>query len=153
MVHDIAERTGGGGVAVRTSLLRMEGTFDPASLRVEGEVDLSTSEVFATTLGTMVERGAGDVRVDVQGLDFIDVAGLRALAAAACRLGLQDRRLVLLSVAPHLIRLMDLVGWSDIPALSMIPADHGLRNRRGRRGSPINAMTAKAPPATRLVQR
>jgi anti-anti-sigma factor len=108
------------GVRVCTSLLRLEGTFDPACLHVDGEVDLSTSEVFAATVATMVERGVGDVWVDLRDLDFIDVAGMRALASAACRLGLRNRRLVLRSVAPHLARLMDLVGWSDIPGLTMI---------------------------------
>jgi hypothetical protein len=59
----------------------------------------------------------------VERLEFIDVGGLRVLAGAAGRLGFQDRRLVLRSVAPHLARLMDLVGWSQIPGLLMLRSE------------------------------
>ncbi|MFV2179938.1 STAS domain-containing protein [Actinomadura sp. LOL_016] len=111
------------GVRVRSALLHLDGVFEPAYLVVDGEVDLTTHAAFTTALSSVVEHGCGDVWVDVERLTFIDVGGLRALAAAACRLGLQDRRLVLRSVAPHLARLMDLVGWSQIPSLQMLARD------------------------------
>ncbi len=65
------------------------------------------------------------------------------LAAAACRLGMRDRRLVLRSIAPHLAELMDLVGWSRIPGLLMLVRDDGRStagtgcDRRGDRGAPL----------------
>ncbi|MEU8123853.1 STAS domain-containing protein [Spirillospora sp. NPDC049024] len=125
------------GVRVRSALLRLDGTFEPPRLVVDGEVDLATLDAFTAALSSVLASGSGDVWVDVEKLDFIDVAGLRALAAAACRLGLQDRRLVLRSVAPHLAKLMDLVGWSQIPGLLMLVRD-GARSGggagRGRRG-------------------
>ncbi|MFD0856173.1 STAS domain-containing protein [Actinomadura adrarensis] len=108
------------GVRVRTALLQLDGVFEPPYLVVAGEIDLATVAVFTAALSSMVERGTGDVWVDVEKLGFIDVGGLRALASAACRLELQERRLVLRSVAPHLVKLMDLVGWSRIPGLLMI---------------------------------
>ncbi|MES9542133.1 STAS domain-containing protein [Actinomadura sp. NPDC000600] len=125
------------GVRVRSALLRLDGTFEPPRLVVDGEIDLATLDAFTTALSSVLARGSGDVWVDVEKLDFIDVAGLRALAAAACRLGLQDRRLVLRSVAPHLAELMDLVGWSQIPGLFMLLREEtrsGSGAGRGRRG-------------------
>ncbi|XVQ09665.1 STAS domain-containing protein [Spirillospora sp. CA-255316] len=108
------------GVRVRSTLLRLDGVFEPPYLTVDGEVDVTTLATFTAALSSVVEHGSGDVWVDVERLSFIDVGGLRALAAAACRLGLQDRRLVLRSVAPHLVKLMDLVGWSQISSLVMV---------------------------------
>jgi anti-anti-sigma factor len=137
------------GVRVRSALLRLDGTFGPPHLVVDGEVDLSTLATFTAALSSVVEYGSGDVWVDVERLSFIDVGGLRALAAAACRLGLQDRWLVLRSVAPRLAKLMDLVGWSQIPNLLMISRDetppgsgHGILPG-------VQAMTRPVPPVTR----
>ncbi|MFA1547898.1 STAS domain-containing protein [Actinomadura chokoriensis] len=112
-----------GGVRVRSALLRLDGTFDPPHLAVDGEIDLSTLDTFTSALSSVLENSSGDVWVDVEGLNFIDVGGLRALAGAACRLEPQDRRLVLRSVAPHLAKLMDLVGWSRISGLVIVARD------------------------------
>ncbi|MFI0353254.1 STAS domain-containing protein [Actinomadura sp. 9N407] len=120
------------GVRVRSALLRLDGAFAPPHLVVDGEVDISTLAAFTDALSSMLEHGSGDVWVDVERLSFIDVGGLRALAGAACRLGLQERRLVLRSVAPHLIRLMDLVGWSQISNLLLLPrAETSAAGRNG----------------------
>jgi anti-anti-sigma factor len=125
----MTERSGA-GVRVRSALLHMDGTFEPPHLAVDGEVDLTTLDIFTAALSSVLEHSSGDVWVDVERLNFIDVGGLRAVAAAACRLGLQDRRLVLRSVAPHLARLMNLVGWSQISSLLMLARDE-VRPSRG----------------------
>jgi anti-anti-sigma factor len=114
----------GEGVRVRSALLRLDGVFEPPYLVVDGEIDISTLAPFTTALSSMLGHGPGDVWIDVEKLGFIDIGGLRALAAAACRLQFQDRRLVLRSVAPHLIKLMDLVGWNQIPNLLMLARAH-----------------------------
>lgn len=111
------------GVRVRSALLRLDGVFEPPYLAVDGEIDMSTIAAFSAALSSVLERSSGDVWVDLERLNFIDVGGLRALAAAACRLGLQNRRLVLRSVADHLAELMDLAGWSQISSLFMLTRD------------------------------
>ncbi|CNF68559.1 Anti-anti-sigma regulatory factor (antagonist of anti-sigma factor) [Mycobacterium tuberculosis] len=126
----MTERAAGDGVRVRSALLRLDGTFEPPHLDVDGEVDLTTIGDFTAALSSVLDNSSGDVWVDVERLEFIDVGGLRVLAGAAGRLGLQDRRLVLRSVAPHLARLMDLVGWSQIPGLLMLRSEDG-RPRTG----------------------
>jgi anti-anti-sigma factor len=127
---DTSDRAGTGGrplrgegVRVRSALLRLDGTFEPPHLVVDGEVDMSTLPTFSDALTSVLEHSSGDVWVDVERLGFVDVGGLRALAAAACRLGSQDRRLVLRSVTPHLVKLIDLVGWSQIPSLLLLARD------------------------------
>jgi anti-anti-sigma factor len=130
------------GVQFRDALLRLDGTFEPPYLVVDGEVDIATFTAFSETLSKVLDHSSGDVWVDVERLSFIDVGGLRALVAAACRLGLQNRRLVLRSVAPHLVKLMTLVGWSQAPGLLML-ARGGDRpdggGRHGRRREPLNS--------------
>ncbi|MFI0451983.1 STAS domain-containing protein [Actinomadura sp. 6N118] len=124
------------GVRCHTALLRLDGTFEPPHLVVDGEVDLTTLANFTAALARMLEHSPGDVWVDVEKLSFIDVGGLRALAAAATRLGVRDRRLVLRSVAPHLAKLMDVVGWSQISGLVMLVRGDGRPGSaygRGRR--------------------
>ncbi|MEV5572054.1 STAS domain-containing protein [Spirillospora sp. NPDC052269] len=108
------------GVRVRSALLQLDGVFEPPCLVVRGEVDVATISAFTTALCSVLEHGSGDVWVDVERLDFIDVAGLRALAAAACHLGLRNRRLVLRSVSPHLAKLMRVAGWSRISSLVLL---------------------------------
>ncbi|MFB4315933.1 STAS domain-containing protein [Actinomadura sp. 21ATH] len=111
---------GRGDLRERSALLRLDGTFEPPYLVVDGDVDIGTLAMFTAALSRMLAHGSGDVWVDAERLRFIDVGGLRAIASAACRLGLQDRRLVLRAVAPHLVDLMDLVGWSQIANLVML---------------------------------
>ncbi|ROO85388.1 anti-anti-sigma factor [Actinocorallia herbida] len=111
---------GADGVRVRTALLRMDGTFDPGSLRVDGRVEHSTAELFARAVAAVVEGSAGSVRIDLGRVDFIDLAGLRSLIAAARRLAARDCGLILRSVAPHLMELMRLVGWEGLPGLTLV---------------------------------
>ncbi|GAA3221700.1 STAS domain-containing protein [Actinocorallia longicatena] len=116
-------RAGTASVRVRTAYLRLDGEFAYGSLRVAGRVEPVTGDLFATALNSMAEGCSGDVRVDLGKLEFIDLAGLRALLAVACRLMLQDRRLELVSMAPHLVELMVLVGWAEVPGLMLITPD------------------------------
>ncbi|WP_344260076.1 STAS domain-containing protein [Actinomadura napierensis] len=135
-----------GGVRVRSALLRLDGTFEPPHLVVDGEVDVSTCRAFAEALTSVLDHSSGDVWVDVERLDFIDVGGLRALAAAACRLEAHERRLVLRSVAPHLAKLMDLVGWSQISSLLMLARDER-RPTSPRVPSPFRSASRARPVA------
>jgi anti-anti-sigma factor len=53
----------------------------PARWRLSGEVDVAVHSTFATALSSALQLG--DCLVDVTGLEFIDVAGMRAVAQAA----------------------------------------------------------------------
>ncbi|WP_199440211.1 MEDS domain-containing protein [Umezawaea beigongshangensis] len=88
-------------------------------LRVIGTVDDRTHDHFVAALDAVLHR-PGDVVLDLSALDFIDVAGLRALANAAARLG-GHRRMRLAHPAPVLCEVVRLLGWDRTPGLVLLP--------------------------------
>jgi anti-anti-sigma factor len=76
--------------------------------RIAGEVDISNSALLARTLEEAAAAG-GEVAIDAERLEFLDLSGLRALAEAARALA-PRRRLVLQRPAPHIRRLLELLG-------------------------------------------
>lgn len=60
--------------------VRISDTPAGVLVRVEGELDVATTPVFLeTATGTLVDRRAREVELDLSGLTFVDVAGVRAL--------------------------------------------------------------------------
>lgn len=83
--------------------------YDPDGLRVDGDVDLSNAAAWQSALELIAGR-ADEVRLDLAGLGFIDLQGVRALARTAA--GLADgHRLVVDSAPPELPRMLRLSGW------------------------------------------
>jgi anti-anti-sigma regulatory factor len=91
------------------------GRADRRRLRVVGTVDDGTRGHFVAALDAVLHR-PGDVVLDMSDLDFIDVAGLRALADVAARLG-GYRRVRIEHLAPVLCDVVRLVGWDRVPGL------------------------------------
>ncbi|MFD3679986.1 MEDS domain-containing protein [Streptomyces sp. NPDC058613] len=85
------------------------------SLRVVGTVDYRATDALAAALETTLDW-SGDVWVDMSALEFIDLAGVRALAHAAGRLP-ADRRLHVVDLAPLLCQVVGMVGWDETPSL------------------------------------
>ena len=100
---------------VRDALLRITRLAEAPGLRVEGEIDQSNAALLARALDA-VTGGGGSVHLDLQGLEFMDLAGLRVLVSTAGQLP-AGRSLVLHSVRPYLRRIMELVGWDRAPGL------------------------------------
>ncbi|MET1076093.1 MAG: MEDS domain-containing protein, partial [Umezawaea sp.] len=103
-----------------SALLRLlPGTrSDNHRLRVVGTVDHRTIRHFTKALGSA--RGwPGDIVVDMSALEFIDVAGLRALADTATLLD-SGRRLRIEHLAPALCDVVRLVGWDRTPGLTLV---------------------------------
>jgi anti-anti-sigma factor len=82
------------------------------TLHPRGEVDMATVASFERALerGIDTER---DLVVDLSDLTFIDVAGLRALAVAAHRVGQDGRQLRLTRPNHNVGRLLRLAGLGD----------------------------------------
>jgi anti-anti-sigma factor len=75
-------------------------------VRLAGVLDVRAAAAVRTALYEAFERIDGDVRLDVSGVDAIDVTGL-ALIVAAHRLAVrQDRRLVIVGVRAPLARVL-----------------------------------------------
>jgi anti-anti-sigma factor len=90
-------------------------TRQPAGLRFAGEIDISNSDAVAQSVRIAL-ADASRPHLDVSGLSFIDVSGIRALVDAAQDLG-DGRQLLLHGLAPQLETVMRVTGWTDVPAL------------------------------------
>jgi anti-anti-sigma factor len=106
-------------VELDTPLLRVEGATGTPWLRTAGEVDVSNTTELKRALRSAHARVNGDLHLDLAAVDFIDVAGLRALALAARDLNERGHLLVLHAVTPHIGRLVRLIGWDAAPGLEL----------------------------------
>ncbi|QXJ21604.1 STAS domain-containing protein [Actinomadura graeca] len=100
-----------------TALLRIASASGSSWLRLTGDVDVSNAPALSRALRAAEARAPGDVHLDLAGVDFIDVAGLRAITKAARDLDERECMLVLHSVSPHLDKLVRLIGWDATPGL------------------------------------
>ncbi|MGW3344230.1 MEDS domain-containing protein [Nonomuraea rubra] len=69
-------------IAPEQALLRFANTFEPAGLRVWGDIDLTNRPAFASLLSRL-EKEPGEVVIDVSGLDFIDAGSAQLLTVTA----------------------------------------------------------------------
>ncbi|GAA4911568.1 anti-anti-sigma factor [Nonomuraea thailandensis] len=88
----------------------------PFGLRITGEIDRGNRHLLAGALGWALLAGSHDIRLDLSGLTFIDVAGLRLVIVAAARLP-ADRELILDPISPAVRRVLALTGWEQAPGL------------------------------------
>ena len=92
-------------------------TLEPAGLRFAGEIDISNSDAVAQS----VRIAMGDVarsHLDLSGLSFIDVSGIRALVETATDLG-DGRQIVLHGLPRQLQTVMRITGWADEATLAL----------------------------------
>ncbi|NRQ35310.1 STAS domain-containing protein [Nonomuraea sp. NN258] len=89
---------------------------------MSGEIDVGNLATLVRALRWAVRVSGQDIRLDLAGLTFIDVAGLRFIVAVAAGLP-PGRSIVLDAVPPHVRRLMTLVGWDRAPGLAFTGAD------------------------------
>jgi anti-anti-sigma regulatory factor len=98
--------------------LRIVPTFRPRGLRVSGVVDDTTSIALTEALERAVRWPYRDITLDLGGLQFIDVAGVRAIVRAAAALE-PPRRLQVVRLAPTLRKVIGIIGWDQTPGLQL----------------------------------
>lgn len=98
-------------------VLRITEVGSPAGLAIAGEIDDDTYGALVETLDGLT-RGVAEIHVNLAGVEYCDLAGLRAiiLLARADRDGLR-RRVVLHEVPPQLQAVLRIVGWNTTPGL------------------------------------
>ncbi|GAA4977509.1 anti-anti-sigma regulatory factor [Nonomuraea thailandensis] len=69
-------------IAPEQALLRFASTFEPAGLRVWGDIDLTNRPAFASLLARL-EKEPGEIVIDAAGLDFIDAGSAQLLTVTA----------------------------------------------------------------------
>jgi anti-anti-sigma factor len=103
-------------------ILRIARLSEPQGLRIEGELDLIGVPDLTQALASMAK---GSIHVDLSGLTFIDVCGLRALVVAAIQMN-DDHVLTLHSAPWQLQRLLTLTRWHNAPHLRLEAPAHPL---------------------------
>jgi anti-anti-sigma factor len=105
--------------------LRFTAAGNPPVLAIAGEIDEDTYPVLVRKLD---ELGGGEIHISLAGVEFCDLAGLRAIIrlASASRDG-PGRRVVLHEVPPRLRTVLGIVGWDTTPGLVIDQPTSALR--------------------------
>jgi hypothetical protein len=101
------------------SILRISKQIQLAGVRLDGTVDASNVDAMSRTLIANI-NGAEDFHLDLSGLLFCDLGGLRAIVNTAQQIG-GGRRLVIHALPSHLERAMALAEWAHVPNIVMAP--------------------------------
>jgi anti-anti-sigma factor len=107
--------------AYDNGVLRITETARPAGLEITGEIDEATYAALVTSLHDIAERHH-DFHLDLSGVSYCDLAGLRAIVRLADRGGAGPVRHVLLHNVPHHMRVaLAITGWDELPGLAVEP--------------------------------
>jgi anti-anti-sigma regulatory factor len=107
-------------------MLRIAWVGSPAVLAIAGEIDEAT---YPGLLGALKEVAdePGDVHVCLAGVDYCDLAGLRAIVMLTGSDGQRHdvdgrhgRRVVLHEVPSQLQTVLRIVGWDTVPGLALL---------------------------------
>lgn len=89
-------------------------TLEPFGLRFSGEIDITNSHAVAQSLSMTFVR-SGDMHLDVSGLIFCDISGIRSFVDAAE--AMDGGRLMLHGLPALLQKVINVTGWSDMQSL------------------------------------
>jgi anti-anti-sigma factor len=115
-IDDLLEAAIGRGRVYADKQLVVTRTLDPYGLMFSGEIDVSNCHVVAECL-SKAYIGDDDLHLDVSGLIFGDISGIRAFVDAAEARG--ERRLMLHGLPELLQTVMRVTGWADLPNLRL----------------------------------
>ncbi len=90
-------------------------TLSPVGLKLTGEIDATNAHLVERALREHAHV-AEPLHVDLSELSFCDVAGIRALVSYAQPLD-GDRRLVLHGMPVQIEKVMNVMGWAELPGL------------------------------------
>ena len=79
-----------------------------------GKLDAGGAEVFAQRLHQLIDGGERRLIIDGDKLEYIGSAGLMVLMVAAKRLKTLDGRIVLSSLRPHIVEIVEIAGFKSI---------------------------------------
>jgi anti-anti-sigma regulatory factor len=90
-------------------------TASPDGLRFSGEIDATNSHAVGTAISS-AQVPDRDIHIEVAGLLFCDISGIRAFVSAAEALP-KGRRLLLHGMPAQLETVIKVVGWNRMPSL------------------------------------
>lgn len=99
-------------------------------VRVSEHLDTASSTIFESRLLGLVDRGERQIVVDCAELEYVNSAGLKVFLLAAKRLEPLGGKLVLCALAPSVLMIFEMIGFTRI--MKIVPTlDEALRVLRG----------------------
>jgi anti-anti-sigma factor len=107
--------------AYDNGVLRITQVVSPAGLAIAGEIDEATYPALVTSLHELAEEHPV-VHLDLSGVSYCDLAGLRAIVRLAVDGGAaHPRQVVLHGVPQHIRTVLAITGWDALPGLAVGP--------------------------------
>ena len=91
-------------------------------VRAAGEIDSTTAPLLSTHLTELLDAEVRELVVDLQGVSFLDSAGLCVLATVHRRAARQDVRMRVLASSRAVIRPLQITGLWDLLQAEQKPA-------------------------------
>jgi anti-anti-sigma factor len=113
-IDDLVDAFIGGDAVYADKQLVVTRTLDPVGLSFSGEIDVNNRGAVAQCLALAPAR-EHDIHLDVSGLIFCDISGIRAFVEAAEQR--EKGRLILHGLPELLQTVMRVTGWADLPNL------------------------------------
>jgi anti-anti-sigma regulatory factor len=115
-------------------VLRISRADGVPGLIIAGEIDESSYRLLVQGLAALNPRG--DVHIDLSGVEFCDLAGLRAIVCVTEASGGDSApgQLTLHAVPERLLRILGILGWDDMPGVGF--ADERLPAGQQQHASP-----------------
>ena len=99
-------------------------------VRVSEHLDTASSAIFESRLLGLVEHGERQIIVDCGELEYVNSAGLKVFLIAAKRLEPLGGKLILCALAPSVLMIFEMIGFTRI--MKIVPSlDEALRVLRG----------------------
>jgi len=98
-------------------VLRITAIGNPSRLAIAGEIDEDTYPALVRKLEELA--GPDEIHIDLAGVDYCDLAGLRAITRLTGVGPSVSRRVVLHEVPPQLRTVLSILGWDSTPGLVM----------------------------------
>ena len=95
--------------------LRITPASGVLGLVISGEIDESSYRRLVSGLGVLNPRD--DVHIDLSGVEFCDLAGLRAIVCVTEAGDSAPRHLTLHAVPDRLRRILQILGWDEMPGV------------------------------------
>jgi anti-anti-sigma factor len=113
-------QTAAPSVAYRDKQLVVWRAVKPSGLRLVGAIDaFNVGQVEELLAGALNGESDHDIHIDLSMIEFVDVSGIRAIVSAAMKAD-GHHRLILHGLPPQMSRVMESVGWSELPALAIV---------------------------------
>lgn len=122
----MADSAGGPAVVIchpasDEALLRITRIPGQAALAIAGEIDDCTHAALVDALRELTD-GLHEIHINLAGLEYCDIAGLRAIVLLAgdnANHGHEGTRLVLHDVPAYLRTVLQILGWDTTPGLAL----------------------------------